>query len=265
MRTFLKVGTCSEALCNVIGRAFGNPLVPEENASWPFAGGIMQHGYQCGLIWGAAFAAGARAYRLLGATPKAEAGAVLAGKKLIESFRVRNRNINCLELIEADWRKKFQVFEYFLKGGAFSCFYMAARYAPVAFREINAALSDKDIEAPSPPVSCASMMARKMGASDMRAVMAAGLAGGIGLCGGACGALTTAIWIIAMRSTAGKSGKFDYKDPALVAAIERFLKCTDYEFECSAIVGRRFENVADHAAYLHGGGCSQIIEALAAE
>jgi hypothetical protein len=44
--------------------------------------------------------------------------------------------------------------------------------------------------------------------------------------------------------------------------IERFLKITDFEFECSKIVGRRFANVADHADYLRAGGCSKIIEVL---
>jgi hypothetical protein len=38
------------------------------------------------------------------------------------------------------------------------------------------------------------LIARKMGESDMHAVMASGFAGGIGLCGGACGALGAA-WI----------------------------------------------------------------------
>ena len=38
-----------------------------------------------------------------------------------------------------------------------------------------------------------------MGESDIHAVMASGLAGGIGLCGGACGALGAAIWILGMK------------------------------------------------------------------
>jgi hypothetical protein len=45
--------------------------------------------------------------------------------------------------------------------------------------------------------------------------------------------------------------------------IERFLKSADYEFECSEIVGRKFEKIGDHADYLRDGGCSEIIEALA--
>ena len=142
---------------------------------------------------------------------------------------------------------------------------MAAGYASDAYRAINAALSENHIEAPSPPVSCAAVLAQKMGVSEMHSVMAAGFAGGIGLSGGACGPLGAAIWIIGMNS--GKEEKvknFGYDNPKSLAAIERFLESADYEFECAKIVGRKFERVTEHASYLRDGGCSEIIEALAA-
>jgi hypothetical protein len=231
----------------------------------PLAGGIMQHGYQCGMIWGATLAAGAQAYRLLGPGPQAETKAIIAAQRLVESFRALNNNINCLEITGLDKSSStMQMIIYFLiKGGTIGCFRRVTRYAQEAFSEINYALSETDIEAPSPPVSCAAMLAKKMGLSEMHTVMAAGLAGGIGLCGGACGALGAAIWIIGMNSIKEGAGKIDYKNPIGLDAIDRFLKCTDYEFECSEIVGRRFENVDDHASYLRDGGCSKIIEVLA--
>jgi hypothetical protein len=102
-----------------------------------------------------------------------------------------------------------------------------------------------------------------MGLSDRHKVMVAGLAGGIGLCGGACGALGAAIWIIGMNINKEGSGKIEFKDPKALDVIDRFMKCTDYKFECSEIVGRKFKNVGDHAGYLHDGGCSAIIETLA--
>ena len=233
----------------------------------PFAGGIMQHGYQCGMIWGATLAAGAQAYRLLGPGPQAETGAIIAAQRLVESFRALNNNINCLEITNIDKSSTtMQMIKYFIiKGGSIGCFRMAARYAPVAFNEINSALSEKHIDAPSPPVSCTAMLAQKMGVSDMHMVMAAGFAGGIGLSGGACGALGAAIWIIGMNSSKEGVGKIEFKSPRAIDAIDRFMKCTDFEFECSEIVGRRFENIGDHAGYLRDGGCSEIIEVLATE
>jgi hypothetical protein len=232
----------------------------------PFAGGIMQHGYQCGMIWGATLAAGAQAYRKFGPGPHAEAGAIIAAHRIVESFRAQNSNVNCLEITDIDKSSSnMQMIMYFLiKGGSIGCFRMAARFAPVAFREISAALSETHLEAPSPPVSCAAMLAQKMGVSDMRRVMAAGFAGGIGLSGGACGALGAAIWIIGMSSSQGGDSKVDFKNPRATETIERFLRSTDYKFECSEIVGRKFEDVADHAGHLCDGGCSKIIEVLAA-
>ncbi|MFC2036083.1 C-GCAxxG-C-C family (seleno)protein, partial [Chloroflexota bacterium] len=87
-------------------------------------------------------------------------------------------------------------------------------------------------------------------------------AGGIGLSGGACGALGAAIWIIGMNDP--KAAK-KMNNPNVSNVIDRFIKSNtaDFRFECSEIVGRRFENIDDHAGYLRGGGCSEIIEVLA--
>jgi len=231
----------------------------------------MQHGYQCGMIWGATLAAGAQAYQLLGKGPQAETMAILAAQRLVESFRALNNNINCLEITGLDKSSSsMQMIIYFLiKGGTIRCFRIAARYAREAFVEINSALSEKHIDAPSPPVSCAAILAQKMGASDMHTVMAAGFAGGIGLCGGACGALGTAIWIIGMNIRKKRAVDNLWKDEVFNSRfgdlIDRFMKSTDFKFECSEIAGRRFDNIGDHAGYLHEGGCSEIIEALAAQ
>ncbi len=57
---------------------------------------------------------------------------------------------------------------------------------------------------------------------------------------------------------------FNFNDSWVGNTIEKFLESSDYEFECSEIVGRKFENIRDHAEYLSSGGCSKIIEGLAA-
>ena len=249
----------------VLNQAFDDPMEPEEQAAFPLAGGIMQYGYQCGMMWGAALAAGARAYRLFGPGPQAEARAIMAAQTLVKSFETLNNNINCLEITDIDKSSSgMQMFTYFfIKGGTITCMRMATKYAPVAFDNINTVLSAQDIDAPVPPVSCAAMLAKKMGASELHQTMAAGLAGGIGLCGGGCGALGAALWIIQLNSLKEGISKTDFNNPRSLEAIDKFMKCTDYEFECSEIVRRKFEHVDNHAAYVHDGGCSRIIEALA--
>jgi len=264
--TFLNGRACSDTLFHVINREFGQPLPDEEHAVMPMAGGIMQHGYQCGMIWGATLAAGAQAYRLYGPGPLAETRTIVAARGIVESFRALTNEINCFEITDIDNKSSTMkmLYVFLIKGKTIGCFRMSARYAPIAFNAINSAFSEKDVEVPSPPVSCAALLAKKMGASEMHTVMASGLAGGIGLCGGACGALGAALWIDGMRRNKQKDRKTALKDPAALGVIERFLKLTGYRFECTEITGRRFENPAEHAAFLREGGCKEVIEVLAA-
>ena len=231
------------------------------------AGGIATQGYQCGMLWGAALSAGAQAYHLYGPGSQAEAAAVIASQRIIASFRSQSKNeINCLEITEMNFQGNNQILpilKFFVKGGPIGCFRMAARFAPIAYNAIDTALSEKLYGAPSPPISCTAMLASKMGVSEKQVVMAAGLAGGIGLSGGACGVLGAAIWILAMNRTDEQVG-LNFGDTWVGEIIERFLESSDYEFECSEITGRVFENVSDHADYLRAGGCSEILAALAA-
>jgi hypothetical protein len=259
--TFLKKGTCSQTLFNVLNVAFDHPLIAEERASDPLAGGIAQHGYQCGQLWGATLAAGVQAYHLWGAGPKAETMAILAAQRLVESFRAGNGSIDCLDLTGLDMQTNKQIVKFIVTGGPVHCFSMAARFASQALHEINAAFNEKAIEPPDSPVSCSALVAQKLGASDRHTVMAAGFAGGIGLCGGACGALGAAIW---MKGIATSPEKLSYKTSNARATemIDPFLMASDHKFECSEIVGWTFKDVSDHADYLRHGGCAKIIEAL---
>jgi len=229
----------------------------------PLAGGIVQHGYQCGQLWGAVLAAGAQAYRLFGPGPQAETAAIIAAQRLVNAFRAHCGYVDCLELTETDWRIPKQILWYLIRGGAIRCFGMTAGFAPVAFREINEAFSDRHIKAPPPPASCAAVLAQKMGASDLHTVMAAGLAGGIGFSGGACGALGAAIWIMEMNSGQDDIEKIQYKSPNAVKVIDRFMAGTGSRFGCFDLVGHKFTSVADHSRYLREGGCAEIIQALA--
>ena len=42
----------------VVDDSYGYPLKDEEKAAMPLAGGIANMGFQCGMLWGAALAAG---------------------------------------------------------------------------------------------------------------------------------------------------------------------------------------------------------------
>jgi len=259
---FWKSGPCSKAMMTVLDRELDDPMEAEEHATTPFGGGMMQ-GYQCGMLWGSTLAAGAQAYRLHGAGPRAETVAVTAAQRLLDAYRAQNKHINCLEITEAHPQKPLQLLWYFLfKAGGARCTLRAADYAPEACKAINSALSEEPQKAPCNPASCAALLAKKMGASDKHVTMAAGLAGGIGLSGGACGALGAAIWLIGVNGQ--EEGVDDKVINSRISEItEFFLKASGHEYECAEIVGRKFKDIDDHASHLSEGGCSEIIEPLA--
>lgn len=267
--TFINGRACSDTLFHVLNHAFDIELIPEELAVTTFAGGIMQHGYQCGMIWGAALSAGMQAYQLHGPGPKAETYTVLAAQKLVQSFQAQNIHINCIDITEINRSSStYEMIKYFLlQGGSIGCFRRAAKYANEALPGIKSVLSEEPEKVPEAPVSCSALLAQKAGVSDQHVVMAAGFAGGIGLCGGVCGALGAAIWIIGLNAPKERDVKNLWKDEYFNAKfevlMEQFLKQTGFEFECSKIVGRNFEDAADHAAYVCNGGCSGLIEELA--
>ena len=260
MCTFSTSAGCSGAVSGVLDRAYEHPLDKEEQASGYLAGGVLQKGYQCGMLWGAALAAGAQAHRMYGAGAQAEANSVVAAQRALEQFRSANGHINCHELVDTSWTSKKQMFRYFIKGGPITCMRMFAKYSPEAFDQVDGALAEP-VEVPEGPVSCAAMTAKAMGASDFHATMAAGFAGGIGLSGGACGALGAAVWLRAVNLDSDKINYAEFHDH-VGPMVEAFLRASDYNFECTEIVGRKFDGLGDHAAHLKSGGCAKIIEAL---
>jgi hypothetical protein len=271
--TFLRRGACSETVFTLLDHAFVPDAAatrsPEERASGPLAGGIMRQGYQCGMVWGAALAAGAEACRRLGPGPQAETQAVLASQKAVESFAIQNKNINCSDLTIPNMQQSaWHTFKHFIfHGGAKLCFGMAKRFPPVAFDAISTSLSQPLGDASSSPASCSALLTRNLGGSDAQACLLAGFAGGVGLCGGGCGALGAALWMTGLR-TIQEGAKGDLWSSKVFQSraneiIDRFLKSSGHQYECSEIVGRKFESAADHARHLRDGGCAKILQALA--
>ena len=62
-KVFRKLRTCSRTFFHILNREFGHPKELEELAADSLAGGILQQGQQCGMLWGASLAVGGEAYR----------------------------------------------------------------------------------------------------------------------------------------------------------------------------------------------------------
>ncbi|MEZ5146988.1 MAG: C-GCAxxG-C-C family (seleno)protein [Bacteroidales bacterium] len=192
-RLFIKLGSCSRTMAFIIDREFGNISEMEEKALDPLAGGILQQGYQCGMLWGAALAIGAEAYKTTGSLDTAQARAIAAMQHTLSNFLERTKTADCEEITHCDWQNKLSVAKHMLSGKVVSCFYLLQKWAPEAVMSAREGLDNNTKNLPVGCKNCASEVVRKMGGSEMEMAMVAGFAGGLGMSGNACGALAAAI------------------------------------------------------------------------
>lgn len=261
-KTFWKKGTCSKTLFYLLNYGFEHPDDAKERAADPLAGGILQQGHQCGMAWGIALAAGAEVFRRYDDHNQAIAAAITASEKLLNTFVNRSQSPNCGEMTKTDWTKPLGIVKYMLTGKMFYCFNLAGTFAPEAFLVAKKELAQQEPHSEK-VMSCATEVLRKMGASDDEAITAAGLAGGIGLSGEACGALGAAIWLKALRWSREHEGKSAFKLPEAKQTLATFKEASQGQMLCREITGRRFNTVDDHSTFIRNGGCQQLIDVLA--
>ena len=262
-RTFIKKGTCSRTFFYILDREFGHPRDEEEKAIDPLAGGILQQGYQCGMLWGASMAVGAEAYRRNNNPGQATGLTILATQHIMESFVNRTSSIECEDITECDFTDKKSFRKYMLRGKFVNCFKLAGKWAPEALNAAMEGLTHKGTESPQQSLSCASEVVRKMGGSEEESVMVAGFAGGLGLSGSGCGALAAAVWMNALTHNRKQTGKSATYDPSTDPTLKAFYEETDFEMQCDKICGQRFETLEEHTEFVKKGGCKKLINVLA--
>jgi len=262
-RTFIKKGTCSRTFFYILDREFGYPKEEEEKAIDPLAGGILQQGYQCGMLWGASMALGAEAFRRNEEPDRATGVAILATQHIMKSFVNRTESIECEDITQCDFSSKKGLVKFMLSGRFVSCFKLAGKWAPEALDAAYEGLSQDMSDLPQLSLSCASEVLRKMGGNEEEMVMVAGFAGGLGLSGSGCGALAAAVWKNALIQNKKQSGKSASFDPGTDLTLNAFYEETDYKLQCDKICGRRFETLEEHTEFVKTGGCRKLIEVLA--
>lgn len=263
-KAFLEKGTCSHTFFYLLNREFGHPKEKEELALDTLAGGILQQGYQCGMLWGASMGIGAEAFRKSESIDQATELAIKATQHIILSFSKRTKSIECLEITSCDFSKKSGLLKLFFSGQAFSCLKLAGKWAPEAISAANEGLSS-ELNNPAYKVqSCASEVVKKMGGSEEEMVMVAGFAGGLGLQGSGCGAFAAAVWMKILSLVREGDWKYTLSDPTSEKLLSNFYEATDYKMACSEICGRKFDSIQEHSEYIEGGGCDKLISVLAA-
>ena len=260
-KVFRKCGTCSRTFFYLLNREFGHPKETAECAADPLAGGIVLKGHQCGMLWGAALAVGAESFRRSSDQNQAIGLAIRATQGLVESFSNRTNTVNCRDITRTDFSKKLQMLRFMLFRSK-NCFKLAEDWAPEAIQAAMEGLSSEQTDLPEKCISCASEVARRMGAGEEEMAMVAGLAGGLGLSGNACGALSAAIWMNMLAWCKENPGKSSYSHPLAKKTLEAFRTATDNEMLCQKITGRSFQTIEEHTEYVQQGGCEKLMDVL---
>ncbi|MBI9055227.1 MAG: C-GCAxxG-C-C family protein [Bacteroidales bacterium] len=262
-RVFLKKGTCSHAFFYILNREFGHPKPHEERAIDPLAGGILQQGYQCGMLWGASMAVGAESFRRHKDVSKAIGLAIKATQHIMKSFNDRTKCIECEDFTKTDFKNKWSFAKYMFSGKFLSCYKLAENWAPEAIKAAHEGLELDQNDSSQQAISCASEVVRKMGGSEEEMVMVAGFAGGLGLSGSGCGALSASIWKTILELVKKESWKYSMSDPNSEKIIQNFFQETDYKMECNDICGMFFKTIDEHSEFIKNGGCNKLIDILA--
>jgi hypothetical protein len=215
------------------------------------------------MIWGAVLAVGAEAFRRNENLGQAIGRAIRGSRSVVESFAGRTATLDCGDITETDWSQKWGILKYMIRGKMITCFRLAGKWAPEAYGAAEQGLTLEISGLPPKPVSCASEVVRKMGGSDREMAIVAGLAGGIGLSGGGCGALGAAIWMNTLARVRAGTYKYGLNDPVLESILNSFYRASDYEMECREIIGKGFKTIKDHTEFINRGGCEELIRILA--
>lgn len=266
---FKECRTCSRTFATILNRQFGHPRVPEEKAMNLMAGGILNQGYQCGMLWGATLAVGAESFRKNEKAEDAIAVAVLATQHVVHSFLDLTHTLNCREIIGYDLSTltgmaKFMI-KTTIKGNENSrCFNLAEEWAPAAL-DVATEMLEQKAEPKNGAQSCASEVVRQMGGSQEEMAMVAGFAGGLGLYGGACGALSAALWKNALdwcRENPDEDPPY-FNNKTAKKMLKSFKSETNGKMRCSEICGQEFKDLGEHTDYLTRGGCKSLLGVLA--
>lgn len=266
-KVFKNLGTCSRTYFYLLNREFGHTKEPEERAADSLAGGILQKGHQCGMLWGATLAVGAESYRLNNDLNQANYLAISATQHLLKSFNKRAKTINCKEITQCNLDSFFGMTKFMLtailKGMDNSkCFVLAEKWAPEAIKSAKEGLSPKQTTNTKQTINCASEVVKQLEGNDEEMAMVAGFAGGMGLSGNACGALSAAIWINSLKWSREHPGKSSFKNTFAKKTLKAFTTETNSEMLCHKLCGQHFQSIEEHSEFIKNGGCNKLLEVL---
>ena len=77
-----------------------------------------------------------------------------------------------------------------------------------------------------------------------------------------CGALGAAVWLRSKAYRRHHPGRSSYNNPYAKKVLRNFLAATGGKIICRDLCGRCFQSIDEHSAFIHEGGCKDVIENL---
>lgn len=278
---WLRCVACSEASMTTQMRGFGIKEPAYEQAIHAFSGGFMHLGHACGLLTGAALAAGFLSRARFDDDEIMFAATLYATMQLSKALPELAGSVNCREITKELLSKLSGRLRYVLRGKGRMCGRLHLRWAPQAQELIDTALTEFSESGPVRGcANCAVQTMRKMvssvGMREEDSILVAGLAGGVGLLGNVCGALAAGVFAMSSaRCLCKDAGKRDSRirgsfqelvgssyrgspNQLRLAFVDRF----GSEL-CIQILNRQFQDIVDHSTFVEQGGCQEVIEFVA--
>jgi len=237
----------------------------------------MHLGHACGLLTGAALAAGFLANERFNDNETRSTAALHITIQLAKAYPELTGSVNCRDISEANFTNLRGRLRYLQEGKGRMCGRIHLKWSSQAHALIDTALTE--FEQNRPDRECANCAAQTMnkiaawvGMEAENSALVAGLAGGVGLLGNVCGALATGVYALSVSQYLEKESKkrdsrirgslqeltgAGFKGPATQlrhAFIDRF----DSEL-CLQIAQRPFQDIEDHSAFIEQGGCREVI------
>jgi hypothetical protein len=278
---WLQCVACSEASMTTQLRGFGFEEPIYEQALHSFSGGFMHSGHACGLLTGAAMAAGFLARVRFEDNETRAAAALYATIQLAKAYPELTESVNCREITEVPLTNLRGRLRYLQEGKARMCGRFHLKWSAQAHDQIDKALTEFEERVPAKKcTNCAVNTLEKIVTparmKEADSVLVAGLAGGVGLLGNVCGALATGVYAMSVSHYLERGGKkrdsrirgslqelagTRYQGAATRLRIE-FIDCFGSEL-CTRIAPRKFEDMEEHSVFIEQGGCKEVIEFVA--
>jgi hypothetical protein len=279
---WLQCVSCSEASMTTQMRGFGLEEPVYEQGLHSFSGGFMHLGHACGLLTGAAIAAGFLARERFDDDEARAAAALYATIRLAKVHPELAGSVNCLDITDVNLTSLSGRLRYVKEGKAQLCGRLHLKWSPQAHELINKSFSEfKENIQIRDCANCAvetlGQIVRSTGLEERDLTLVAGLAGGVGLLGNVCGALASGVYAVSVsryykhnvkeRDSRLKGSFYElvgagYRGSATQLRL-KFIDSFGSEL-CSQITQRKFSDMEEYSTFIKHGGCKEVIEFVTA-